>query len=366
MSGTLNEDASFRVYATKQRKEGNDLVDQPTYYYIRGTGDDDIVTYQRIAVTGPEQYRWVWKTARDYFWPQENYFVQFYAVHPATAPVISDILTDKSFSYTSENPIDGNHDLMWATAATTREKKGDGSFKDPNDKTNATVSLQFHHVFSQIVFYGKLSQQFKDFGWTIEVENINICNVNSVGKGTFVPDTDLLKAASFEFEANSPAVLRNYQMAMNTGHLTVNNITVATDSNGKDIPLTSPTDVTMLMPQTINPWDIASEQNGTDSPNTQNGYLSISLRIIDNNGENPVYPLKSDGSYVTVYVPFSSYAENATASPWLAGQLYKYTLTFGAGYSAAGNPVIQPIKIEAAIAPWSETEVSGTIKRRNE
>ena len=362
MSGELDTDASFRVYATRQRKDGDNLVDGDISYFIRGTGDGDVVTYQRIAVEGPAQYRWVWKTARDYFWPQENYFVQFYAVHPASAPVIADILTDKSLTYGASNPYDGNHDLMWATAATTRESKGDGSFKDAGDKTNSTVKLQFHHVLSQIAFYGKLSPQFKNWGWTVEVGGITIHNVNTCGTGTFVPDDDKFKPSTFEFTPAEPAILNDYTMAMNTGHLTVSSTTVAKDDANKDIPLTSPTDVTMVIPQTINPWDIATEQGGISD--TENGYLSVSLRIIDNNGESPVYPLKSDGGFITVYVPFSSYAEDALASPWIAGKLYKYTLTFGAGYSANGNPVIQPIKVEAAIAPWNEATVSGTIKRK--
>ena len=360
MSGTLNEDASFRVYATKQRKEGNDLADQPTYY-IRGTGDDDIVTYQRIAVTGPEQYRWVWKTARDYFWPQENYFVQFYAVHPASAPVIADILANKSFTYDQTNPYDGNHDLMWATAATTRESKGDGSFKDAGDNTNATVKLQFHHVLSQIAFYGKLSQLFKDWGWTVEVGGITICNVNGGGTGTFQskpyaaphdPDTLIFTAAE-------EAVPCNYTMAMNTGHLTVSSTTVAKDDANKDIPLTSPTDVTMVIPQNPTAWIPVSqgtqEKPGSTISATTGCYLAISMRIYD---VDNYYHLGSADSYDTVYVPFETgvyYMYDQIS--WQAETKYRYTLEFGGGYDASGESVIHPMSITTAIQPWDSATI---------
>lgn len=361
MSGTLNEDASFRVYATKQRKEGNDLVDQPSYY-IRGTGDDDIVTYQRIAVTGAEQYRWVWKTARDYFWPQENYFVQFYAVHPASAPVIADILTDKSFTYGSSNPYDGNHDLMWATAATTRESAGNGSFKDPNDKTNSTVKLQFHHALAQISFYGKLSTQFKNWGWTVEVGGITICNINGGGTGTFQPQqhATALDPDNLIFTKADPAVLCNYTMSMNTGHLIVNETTVAKDDNNNDIPLTSPTDVTMVIPQKPTGWNPATETTGTETPVTEGCYLAIQMKIYD--AQN-YYQLGSADRYDTVFVPFETgvyYMYDPIA--WQADTKYRYTLEFGGGYNAAGEEVIQPMTITTAIQPWDSTTIDSEAK----
>lgn len=310
--GALSTSATFRVYATKQLKDGGSGSPGPELPFINtGESPGNVVSYQQI------DGRWVWKTGTDYYWPQDNYFVNFYAIHPASAPVISDIMTSRSFTYDADTPIDGNHDLMFAQATTSL---GSSEFKDINDQ--GTVALKFHHAFAQMAFYGKLSEQFSNFGWTLTVEDIVIYNVNAAG--TFSFDTEEVTP-----NTTSP-ILSDYRLALHTGHLTITS-TTATEL------LTSPNDVTMLMPQTLTAWDRDTESyldmNGL--PETTNSFLAIKFSVKDSNNQDPY------GGSTTVYIPF--------AAEWEASNVYKYTVEFGGSYS-----------VTAAIEPWATTNIEPT------
>lgn len=337
MSGSLNTDTQFRVYATKQRRNGDNFADGSTPQVFIPNA---VVSYQQVPAYGAEHFQWVWKPATDYYWPQDNYFVNFYAVHPAAAPQISDIMAAKKVVFDSGNQLPGSYDLMYAKLERLH-RDANNSFISINEslEDNRTVALTFNHLLAQVHFYGCLSQEFKDFGWTVEVGGITICNVNAAG--TFDFDTEAIT------EAATPAY-KDYTLAMNPTRPVLDALSVKQDEEGKDIPLTSPTDVTMLMPQTRTAWVPASETQA----DTHDCYLAVQLRIKDSRGE---YPLGSASSYATVYTPF-----NPT---WTKGKIYKYTIEFGAGYDAQGKAVIQPAVISAAIQPWNETSVDGTIKR---
>ena len=312
---------------------------------------DIVVTYDATKHT--------WKTPADkgvFYWPRPKYRLYTYAVYPSTALFDAGLAseTTKSLDYTT-TAISGDDDLMYAAFTDQRPSR------DNSEKSRA-VTLTFHHALTQIAFYGKLSPLFESFGWTVEVNSITVCNINSKGKFEFTPTE--LNASTLNITPADPSVPINYGLAMNTE---TNTESIEISDTEEATALTSPTAVTMLMPQTVTPWDktIAA----TDANNT-GGYLAISLRIIERHaGENEesdtyIYPLDSSGNFVTVYVPFDSTTDGTTPGPWGAGKLYKYLLTFGVGNSVGGNPIIQPISIEAAIAPWQEVTVSGEIKRK--
>lgn len=347
MSGSFDTNAAFRVYATVQEREGNAPKAGTTpEAFING----DVVSYQRIPAYVAGGYTWVWKTDADYLWPQDNIMVTFYAIHPASAPQMTGFPTTKTFSYTDGEGgqlIDGNTDLMYAYVQTHRDDSEFTSTID-NVTTNSAVALQFHHLLSQVAFYGKLSSLFYSFGWTVEVGGITLHNVNAAATVQFA-------TTSFTITAATTPSRQDYTLAMNDSRQAVSATSVATDAGNKNIPLTSPTDVTMLVPQTLTAWVPASNDGGTTvSAATEASYIEVEMRITDKNGQ---YVMGSADSYHTVYVPFGAI--------WLPGTRHNYTLTFGAGYDASGNPNIETITIEAAIAPWTTTDdVTDIVKRK--
>ena len=320
---------------------------------------DILVTY--TAGTG-------WETSETFYWPRPRYRADFYAIYPPetsqnpSGVTTSFTPTTKTITYTS---FDGNTDLMYATYSDQRTQK------DVREKHRA-ATLNFHHAMTQVMFYGKLSDVINGFGWKIEVKDITIHNVKADGTFTFQPyDAEkVTKPEAMTFALKDGATTRVYtptmKLAESATSITIDNTSMV---ENHEVQLTSSTDALMLLPQNLPAWDSDTQKTGTSAPSTTGGYLAISLRAVDNNSETPVYPLKADGSFVTVYVPFGSTTDGTTtasatvASPWIAGKLYKYILTFGVGLSAGGDSVIQPIVIEAAIAPWVEaTPVTGTIK----
>ena len=344
MSGDLDVTSNFRVYATKQRREGDHPYPNALEeVWVNG----DVVSYQSIELN-PQYHVWVWKTDADYHWPQDMYFVNFYAVHPESAPVISDILTSKVVNYDgTTHYITGDDDLMLAKIEKTR--RYDSNYTSVTDLLgdNCTVNLTFHHLLSQIMFYGRLSNLFDSYGWTVEVGGITIHNVNSAATAQFT-------TTGFSITPASTSVPRDYTLAMNANRQPITTTNVAKDNDGKDIPLTSPTDVTMLVPQTLTAWVPASISGGTTiaSNPSSNSYLEIAIRIKDRNN---LYVMGTADSYHTIYAPFST--------SWQTAKRHNYYLTFGGGYDAEGNSVLQTLSIEAAITPWESEEVNAIVKR---
>ena len=354
----LDTDTQFRVYATKQPRQGESPKSGAAVEaFIPAAGDaaaDYAVSYGQVNVYDNKPgitpyYVNVWKTGKTYLWPDDVYMVDFYAVHPANAPVISDITTSRSIVFngsTDDLSLKGQYDLMYATARRHREDSHFTPILDGfNDKS--TVALTFHHLLSRIMFYGKLSAELVGYGWTVEVENISICNVNVAGTMTFANDPTASPAATLTAAATSTK--SSVTLPMNSGHLTLTTTDVPQDADQNNIPLTSPTDVAMLMPQTLAAWTPATEKTGTTVPATDGGYLAIRMRIAD--GDNH-YHLGTASTYETVFVPF--------AIDWAASMSYTYTLTFGLGLNPSGVSKKQPITIECAIQPWASTTVSAT------
>lgn len=309
-----------------------------------------------------------WTTSETFYWPRPRYRADFYAIYPPetssnpSGVATSFTATTKTITYTS---FDGNTDLMYATYSDQRVEK------DVREK-HRSATLNFHHATTQVMFFGKLSSQLNSFGWEVEVKDITIYNVKADGTFTFQPydAAKVTKPEAMTFALKDGATTRVYtptmKLAESATSITIDNTSMV---ENHEVQLTSSTDALMLLPQNLPAWDSDTQKTGTSAPSTTGGYLAISLRAVDNNSETPVYPLKADGSFVTVYVPFGSTTDGTTtasatvASPWIAGKLYKYILTFGVGLSAGGDSVIQPIVIEAAIAPWIEaTPVTDTIK----
>ena len=355
-AGDLPTSLSFRVYATQQRRQGDTPVDDDITEFINpgASSTDNVVTYQQVNVhagtTYAPYYVGVWKTNVEYLWPQDTRFVNFYAVHPAEAPAISNILASKSIDYdgsTEALSLKGQYDLMYAAVRTRRD---DGTFTQQLDllPDNRAVALEFHHLLSRISFYGRLSEELASYGWKVQIQDISICNVNVAGTLTFA-DNPAEGAALIP--AATP-VHQSIAMVMNNAdegaHLTLSTTAVEEDAQGNKVPLTSPTDIAMLMPQTLAAWDYATETSGTTTPVTPGGYLAIKMRIVDGEGH---YHLGTASSYETMFSPFPI--------NWSASNNYAYTLSFGLGLNAAGVSKKQPIGITCAITPWESRSIEG-------
>ena len=349
MKDRLSSETSFRVYATRQLREGTETGKGDQETFMRGVE----VTYQYIYSETSQTAKWVWKPVGDYPWPQDIYLLRFYAIHPYKDDLkigtTGDIATEKTLSYTTEHPLPGNYDLMYATAKTHRETTGEENFKDASDAS--AVTLQFHHALAQLQFYGRLSNDFANMKYRVEIKGIRLCNVINTATFTFSGDD----AHMGETEAVA------YSMGSDKGNydLTMAAADPIAVTTTEAVSLSSPDNPLMVLPQTLTAWDRQKEQSGTEAPVTSGTYLAVTLRIIyQEEGKAAVYPLEAGGDFVTTYVPLTGTWEDT----WEVSKTYKYTLTLGAGFSAAGNPVIQPINIEAAIAPWQTTEVTGSVQ----
>lgn len=244
-----------------------------------------------------------------FYWPRPQYRLDCCAVYPETAAfTMADDASSKTITY---NPFDGNTDLMYASYS------GQRSSRD-NSETSRAVPLRFYHAMSQILFYGKLSDEFVARGWSVEITNITIHNVNRAGTFTFA--NEISKYGTVEALVFTPTENRgDYTLDLNT-----NGSSVALNS-GTDTRLTSATKVLMVLPQSLTAWDRSAETAAT----TSKGYVSVTLNV--KSGSSTIQ------NGVTLYTPFAS-----VGSGWEAGNAYKYTLTIGS-----------VIDVAASIVPWS-------------
>ena len=282
-----------------------------------------------------------WITVQTFYWPRPKYRADFFAIYPAeidmteaeTPFTIAFSETTKTITYASTAPYNGNTDLMYATYSDQRPSRD-------NSEKERTVYLRFYHAMAQILFFGQLSTEFQTLGWDIEVKKIEIHNMNGAGVFTLKSAYEDLGSAygieegkerrggatAISFAPASPSKLTTYAPAMNTTGEAANPVNPVLSGNQQK-QLTSPTDVLMVLPQTLTAWTPTASANAT--PSTTDGYIAVELRAVAHDGETTTYPLKTDGSYITVYAPFTS----PTTSGFEGGKIYKYKLTLGSTVS---------------------------------
>lgn len=318
----LTDGRQFRVWAF-MKKDNTDT-------WTAMTSDYNDQPLQAVDVTYVKwRNEWLTYDANNptttvvYYWPRPEYAVNFYAVYPKTITFTPET---KKLSYTV--PVDGmDNDVMYATHTGQR----DGTEKAGQRKA---ASMDFHHALTQVSFYAKLHSDLVSLGWQVEVNSITLCNVKS--QGTLQLNASATNDDQFA-ELSSPV---NYSLAMNADRLAV------TTGEAGNVPLTSPTNIAMLLPQQLTAWNNnnASETSGTTIPTTDGCYLAVSLMVKDSEN-SPVF----GSDPITVFSPFDC----GVADGWKSGLRYKYTLTIKGGYNAKGSPVISPMGITAAIQPWN-------------
>lgn len=275
--------------------------------------------------------KWDYADASDlHYWPKEG-SLNFYAVSPATIAEGNtlyswDFINDKKIKTISYFCFDeygtstthSNPDVMYAIA------------KNYTQATKAgKVELQFKHILSQIAFQAKTVNS----DMQVDIKDIKIKNFKLGGTFTIPAD-------------GSSPTQNNWALAteIHTSPFTVVN-------KADDSPIsvkgsnTAATDISsntpmLFAPQVLKKWDVS--HNTTDADTKGESYLIINCKIKQKND----YLHGTADTYKELYVPFGA--------SWEPGKRYIYTLIFGGGYDADGNPILQPINFEAKAEDWTD------------
>ena len=270
-------DHTFRVYAW----------DTDASEWIMKDGDGG---YANSNVVNFDNIQQGWYPKYKYYWPDEHTSVDFYAFCPSDIPFDK---TTKSLVYTSDFPVTGHDDVLFAKTT---------SSKSEASAIGYAAELSFNHAMTQV----KISGYKKETGWTVIVKDIALCNINSVGSYSLVTNewTD----------GSSP---RTYDIIM------ANEIELTSTNKNSPISLTGNDGPLILMPQQQKVWD-----GRVAVSSTAKSYLRIECSIIDGNG---IHLVGTESAFGYAYVPLPV--------DWLAGKTYSYVLGFGAGLDENGQPL---------------------------
>lgn len=275
------------------------------------------------------------------YWPTEG-DVDFYAVSPA---ISNDLVLDNGFAYDMTsvaktisyrmvdeyNTTGTNHDVMYAVA------KGRNKV---NNGTNA-VQMNFKHILSQVVFKAKTASSILE----VDVENVKIHNFVQSGVFTLPAGEPAEKEPTMSNWSTSPdEAVFTATVKLNAANVKTNNAVV--ELSDMNSPL-------MMIPQKLTKWSTSTgaavSKHVADTK--KECYLEISMKL----KQNDSYLIGSATEYKTVYVPF----DNGTG--WEPGKRYIYTLIFGGGYDDQGEPILSPIKFEAATVDWANASASADV-----
>lgn len=225
-----------------------------------------------------------------------------------------------------------NHDVMYAVA------------KGLNKTNNGTTAVQmnFKHILSQVVFKAKTTSSILE----VDVENVKIRNFVHSGTFKLPAGEPAEKEPTMSNWSTSPdGAVSIATVKLNAANVKTNNAVV--DLSDMASPL-------MMIPQQLKKWSTYSAGTAVskaDADNAKECYLVISMKL----KQNDSYLIGSAAEYKTVYVPF----DNGTG--WEPGKRYIYTLIFGGGYDDQGEPILSPIKFEAATVDWANASAGADV-----
>lgn len=261
------------------------------------------------------------------YWPNEA--LDFYAVSPAT---LVDAGThflwnfdhdSQQIYYACMNEYGegkekhADHDVMYGIAK-----------NQTKDTNNGVVKFTFRHILSQVAFRAKTEYPTMN----VVINSIKIGNAKMSGTFTLPNDADTAPAAS---DWTLPTGLGNYSPTIiRDKAIEVNSNTEATDIS-IDTPI-------FTIPQTLTKWAVDQEETKTiaKANDAKQSYLEISCKI----KQSGVYLCGSESAYETIYVPFEA--------SWEPSKRYIYTMIFGGGYDADGNPKLKTIEFDAETTDW--------------
>lgn len=253
---------------------------------------------------------WDYADGNTYYWPTAGTTLNFYAVAPASYANAN----RKEFTYTVSDEYafanaTQNVDVLFAKAE-----------NQSRSNNNGTVSLNFSHILSQIMFNAKT----ENAQMTATISSIKIHNAAT--------------SNTFNFEKGWGTATRNN----NTLTVPVKNSAISSSATAitEDSPM-------LMLPQESTAWNVSGDTKTISGANAANQtYLEITCNV----KQNGVDILGSKSEMATIYVPF-----NAT---WTAGHKYCYTLIFGGGYDENGdkNNNLTPIQFSVTeVENWTSS-----------
>lgn len=280
----------------------------------------------------PLKSSWIYaNNAELAYWPTKEETLDFYAYYPYNHSSISDKVFSKNkgiaFKYTVPAVEANQVDLMFASA--TGQSKPTGS--------NA-VQLNFKHALTQIHF--KVATKTERLKVDIEADGIQIHNINSVANFV-LPKVETEKAWS---NWSAPV---NYTVTCSA--ITGEFVGYGTEESKTTYKPVNTTDaVLMLIPQVVNPWTPAENEN-MPPQNTSGAYLSVSCKIYQDLGnDEKVYLVGEDDSFGKVYIPFSSKKDDSEV--WNRSKKVTYNLLIG------GGTTLNPIEFETVVDNWVDAD----------
>lgn len=274
--------------------------------------------------------KWDYADASDlHYWPKEG-SLNFYAVSPASIAKgvtlyswditnTSKTITYSCFDEYGTSTGHSNPDVMYAIA------------KNYTQATKAgKVDLTFQHILSQIAFQAKTVNS----DMQVDIKEIKIKNFKLGGTFTIPTDRKIPQQSDWD---------------LGTAIYKLTAFTVVNKADDSPISVkgsnTAATDISrktpmLFAPQVLTKWDVSHKK--TDADANGESYLIINCKIKQKND----YLHGTADKYKELYVPFEA--------SWEPGKRYIYTLIFGGGYDADGNPILQPINFEAAVDDWKE------------
>lgn len=279
-------------------------------FKVWGYTDGGSALMNALKVTGGNGS---WTYGDPIFWPNKG-AVDFAAISPSenfggTASVAS---TDKKITgFTAATDAASQVDLLYAL--TTGQKRA--------DHESSSVTLNFRHALSQIVFKAKNTNK----NLTVDVKGVRIAKVIDGGDFTFptVSTSTNLQTGSAATETDGS--WGTWSLGTNKAFFKAG-ITESKSIGSTAVDLTSDNGALMLVPQAIKGWNIEAE----DDPDTRGAYFLIDCKIASGDSEDKViiwpvesYDTNNDG-YAEVAIPVADIT-------WQQGKKYIYTFIFGEG-----------------------------------
>lgn len=314
----------FNVYAYIKNAEGKD--GSP----FMG-GNDGEFSHEGINISY-KSGNWSYNTPSDiHYWPTTDTELNFYAVNPGSNRVFSWKFTNTQKEinylcydeYLASNYVDEdgtkkqfltNPDAMYAVA------KG----QTYTEKNGGIVKFKFKHILSQVVFKAKTEY---DNDMEVDINGVSIHNFQTGGIFT-IPEGE---PAQNDWKPNG----KNQSTGFTVKKVEAGkNITVTQSKTATEI-----SDGPMLfVPQKLTKWTVPSTIAAANT--AKQSYLKITCKI----KQSGAFLFGSASEYKDLYVPFGA--------DWQPGKRYIYTLIFGGGYDANGNPILKTINFDADVDTW--------------